>query len=262
MGTPNRRRSGLFSALVAALLATAGLSAGATLPASAAPPTVKAVSTYVALGDSYAAGQGGGEYLNQCYQTEASYPALLDEDHLIKLLRNVTCAGATTLDVQTDQIRSLNPGVKLVTVTIGGNDLDVTGLAAACAVDPSSAGCVTAVLTRQAALPALLEELRDTYAAIAAAAPRATILVTGYPPLVGSDPIHGGTLALNATIRTAVLQVAATGVDIRYVDIAGPFTGHGLDSGADSWFVFAGADALHPSASGYRAYAAAIRAAI
>jgi len=260
MFTLDRSAARLLSA-VAAVLLTVGMSAATAMPAFASPTKNRGQLTYIALGDSYAAGQGGGAYLNACNQTAAGYPSLLDAERRIKLLRNLTCAGSETRDVLASQADDLIRGVKLITVTVGGNDLDFAGLGAACVADFTSPTCSAAVAARVDALPELERKLQSTYCAVAARAPRATILVAGYPAMVGFEPILSATTRLNETIRSAVERVAAKGVDIRYVDVMTPFLGHGLES-ADPWFVQTGVDALHPTTAGYRAYEAALLAAL
>ncbi|MFD3445134.1 GDSL-type esterase/lipase family protein [Microbacteriaceae bacterium 4G12] len=162
---------------------------------------------------------------------------------------------------QLGPLGSCSRGVRLVTVTAGGNDLDVVGLAAICAPDPESVACLTALAQRQGAEAALAPSLVTTYAAIAAAAPKATIIVTGYPPLLSTGRVSEVTMALNALIQQAVQAAAAGGARIEYVDVTAAFAGHGLDS-SDPWFVAAGPDAFHPIAEGHRAYARAIAAAL
>jgi lysophospholipase L1-like esterase len=149
--------------------------------------------------------------------------------------------------------------VRLVTVTVGANDLDVAGLAQICAAAPSSADCQAAILERQAQFPELFASLRATFSAIAATAPKARIIVTGYAPLTSSGPIFIATQALNAVIRNAVLSVATAGAKIRFVDVQ--FTGHTLDS-PDPWFAAAGPDAFHPTAAGEFEYAESIAVAL
>ena len=241
-------RSRLLAA-AGALLATIGLTAGTALPAAACPPPVR---TYVALGDSYAAGQA-----TDCTHTRSSYPHRLDALHSVRLVRDVTCAGATTADVAGGQLSALNRGVRLVTVTVGANDLGLSGLAAACTTTPTA--CDAAIAARQALLPALGADLVQLYGAIAAKAPRATILVTGYPPLFATGPLVAAEGALNATISGAVAVAAAGGAHVRYVDVQ--FTGHTVDS-ADPWFYLSGPNAFHPTPPGDRAFAVAIAAAL
>jgi lysophospholipase L1-like esterase len=242
----------LLIGLVASLSAVALAGAGAA-PASASPASHRALS-YAALGDSYAAGQAV-----DCTHPPTSYPVLLDRLRSVALVQDLACAGATTEAVQVGQVPALRHGVKLVTITVGANDLDLTGLAAACAPDPSSVACQTAILTREQALPALAGRIAATVATVAAAAPRARILVTGYAPLVSTGPLLTATRALNATIRLGALSVASCRTRVRYVDVV--FTGHTLDS-AHPWFFAAGPDAFHPTPAGERAYARAIATAL
>src|SRR3712207_4411824 len=115
MFTLDRSAARLLSA-VAAVLLTVGMSAATAMPAFASPTKNRGQLTYIALGDSYAAGQGGGAYLNACNQTAAGYPSLLDAERRIKLLRNLTCAGSETRDVLASQADDLIRGVKLITV--------------------------------------------------------------------------------------------------------------------------------------------------
>lgn len=248
------RRSRLMAGL-AALLASVGLVAGSALPAAADTGSQhRRVWTYVALGDSYAAGQA-----TDCTHTSSSYPMRLDALHRVKLLRDAACAAATTWTVRSTQLRALRPGVKLVTITVGANDLHVAGLESVCAPTPSSVACLMAVGARTERLPELFRSLTATYRAVATAAPRAEVLVTGYPALVSSGPLAAAEGALNVTIRLAVAAAAATGAHIRYVAV--DFIGHTADS-ADPWFVLTGPNTFHPNAAGDRAIAAALARAV
>jgi lysophospholipase L1-like esterase len=244
---------------LAALLASAGLVAGSALPASADTGNDRRVLTYVALGDSYAAGQAG-----DCTHTASSYPLRLDALHRVKLLRDASCASATTETVRTTQLAALNRGVKLVTLTVGANDLHVDRLVPVCASAPSSDSCraTIAALASPTQLEQLGANLIATYSAIAARAPHAEILVTGYPALASSGYLAAAEDALNLTIQLAVRAVAQSGVDIRYVPV--DFTGHTADSPnpADSWFNLTGPNIFHPNAAGDEAIEDALAAAL
>lgn len=249
MSTTTAPRRRLLPILVSVLTGVA-LALGPALPAAASPGS--RVLNYVALGDSYAAGQA-----LDCTHTASSYPVQLDALHRVKLLRDVACAGATTADVRTSQLGALRHGTRLVTVTVGANDLDLARLEAACTTSPSA--CDAVIAASRDAVSGLLPDLVRTYLAIAARAPHAEILVTGYPLLVASGPLAEAQAAFDATIRAAVEAVAATGVDIHYVDVQ--FTGHTIGT-ADPWFVLSGPNAFHPNAEGEAAIAAALAAAI
>ncbi|MGY4858200.1 SGNH/GDSL hydrolase family protein [Cryobacterium sp. AP23] len=238
------------------------------------------VATYIALGDSYAAGQGAPPYENACLQSDSSYPELLDDVKHVKLVADPSCSGATTEDVVTSQLPSLRKTRKIdgVTLTIGANDLNGPAVAAACSMSFESPACqeglaaVYALLTPPAPeLPSeLAVRLSDTFTAVATTIPGATILVTGYPYLFETPPptdpnyeiiaqLNTATAALNDTIAGVAAQLAQSGIDIHFVDVTAAFTGHGIGS-ADPWINSTGIEAFHPTAAGYLAYAAAVRA--
>jgi lysophospholipase L1-like esterase len=261
-------RGRLVSRLLAVLITVAGSVGLSALPATAGDsPTVQ----YVALGDSYAAGQGGGEYLNACKQTAAAYPALLDARKHVHLRANVGCSGATTLTVINTQLSALGDWTTLVTLTVGANDLGVAAVAAACSPVPTPA-CQPAIANAQSQLAPLAVSLSKVYKAVAAAAPRARILVTGYPYLFQTHTpclpteailcqINTATAALNQTIKDTVEAAQIAGVNIEYVDVTTAFAGHGIGS-LDPFINATGDDAYHPNAAGYKAYASAISAAL
>jgi lysophospholipase L1-like esterase len=269
-------RGRLLSGLVSLVIALAGFVTVGVLPAAAQPSTVQ----YVALGDSYAAGQGASPYLNDCLQSPQGYPELLDSEKRIHLRANEACTGATTSEVATTQLAALNRGTRLVTLTVGAADLDVSGVATACLTGTLDE-CLLKIAEARALLPAapggpsvLGSRLVSLFAEVADAAPNARIVVTGYPllfapPAPGSpneaiiNQINLATALLNDAIKQAVEATQATGVDIVYVDVIVPFLGHGI-GGPSAPFINppGSADAFHPNAAGYLAYAAAISAAL
>ncbi len=227
----------------------------------------------MALGDSYAYGFGA-------VHGSESYPALLDDRRDVVLTADLSRVGATTTDV-VSSLNSARGALKhadLVTLSVGANDVDVTGLAAACSPDPRSVACA-ATFARVSALlqpgSSLLPSLVRTIDGVRRAAPNAQIVVTGYPLL--ADPtfglpqspevnalaqqINAATVALNSTIAAAVAAVQGTGGNVLFVDVVPQFVGHGIGS-ADPWIHFGNVVSYHPTAAGYRAYAAAITAAV
>jgi lysophospholipase L1-like esterase len=234
------------------------------LPATANSGTIR----YVALGDSYAAGQGAPPYDldTACKRSSKGYPALLAAEKHVRLEANETCSGAKTADVA-KQLLALNPAqTRLVTLTVGANDLDVSGVARTCIATPAK--CEEAILDARTRLTQLGSDLTDMYAQVANEAPKALIVVTGYPqllePTAPLDPnlisaFRLATDALNATIRQAV-AAQAPGVNIVYVDVTAAFEGHGIGGSKGLFINPSGADAFHPNAAGYVAYADAISA--
>jgi lysophospholipase L1-like esterase len=251
------------SRLLVGAVATVTFAALAIAPASAAPArdNVNAGQPvqYVALGDSYAYGVGAD------HVTE-SYPALLDARADIRLTANVTKSGATTSDVINDQLPNASTALKnagLVTLTVGGNDLHVADIASTCALlGPTSTPCLTAVATAQNMLTSgeLFSSLRGTLKAVRASAPHAQIVVTGYPLLFDpsfsafgplAQQINAAAVALNITIRAAVLVSQTPGRNLGFASVVVPFLGHGIGS-ADPWFHLGDAASFHPTATGYR----------
>lgn len=236
---------------------------------------------YVAFGDSYASGYGGGPVLDTCGRTAEGYPTLLDALPRVELDSFQACAGATALTTEPappagpvdlpEQISAaasadlLNRQTDLVTVTISGNDVQFGSVVAACLGAELPETCAPALAAAQSyAATAVVPQLQSSFAAIREAAPRAELVVAGYPHLFeGTVPgdlsveaqtlFNAGTDALNALVAGQV------GEDGTFVDVTDVFTGHGIGS-ADPWILSLNEPfALHPNAAGYRGgYLAAI----
>ena len=258
-----------LSRLVTMLVALVGLVVVGAVPAVA--ESNSRTVQYVALGDSYAAGQGGGDYLNKCLESPNGYPYLLDAEKRIHLRTNVACTGASTEEVAKTQLSALNRGTRLVTLTVGAADLNLSGVLTACTAVPPT-GCEDAIRAALVQLPTLAVNLTSLNLSVAAAAPNALIVVTGYPHLfeiVPGDPsaalkvqINNAITLLNTTIQQSVAAAdQATDVKIIYVGVTDEFAGHGIGS-QEPFINSQGEGAYHPNAAGYRAYADAIFAAV
>lgn len=192
------------SLAVAALGTTAGLIGGFMAPAaSAAESAQPTYDNYVALGDSYASGAGLSSVDDAgCDRTGESYPAVLAGAVKAKSFKNVTCSGATTAEMakaqgtNPAQLSALSADTDLVTLTIGGNDIGFTEIITNCVVgsfsDPTGSPCKThynasgsdAITTR---INSTAAKLTVTLQYIRALAPKARVLVVGYPSLVPDD---------------------------------------------------------------------------
>ena len=240
----------------------------AAVPASAAPTSNNLNAgqkvKYVALGDSYAYGVGAND------PAAESYPAVLDAARAdIVLTANLAESGATMSDVINIQLPSARGALKnadLVTVTVGGNDLNVAGIATVCAPPPTTPACQSAILGAESMLTSgqLIVSMVGTLQAVRAAAPHAQIVVTGYPllfdPAFGNgDPvleqlageINYATGMLNFQIQSAASQAQVS--NIKFVDPAPFFAGHGIGCTTlgCSWIHFGDADSFHPTTTGY-----------
>ncbi|MGR0220593.1 SGNH/GDSL hydrolase family protein [Agromyces sp. ZXT2-6] len=262
----SRTTGSLAATSVAVLALLFGTSAPATALATPAnppglPPAVDKVA-YAALGDSYAAGFGGGDYdpFDPCAQSPNGYAAQLASDpgNVHVALRG--CTGADTDDVLA-QLGGLDHRTRFVTLTVGANDLGLDAVTEACLGGPSAA-CTEAIAAAgfiaQNVLPG---DLAVTLAAVRTAAPRATVAVTGYPHLL--EPIVPGAAEVNAgvdVLNSVIAGVVGSAPGFVYVDVVGTFQGHGIGS-ADPWIASPpDFDAFHPNPAGYTAYADAIRA--
>ncbi|HMG27398.1 MAG TPA: SGNH/GDSL hydrolase family protein [Acidimicrobiia bacterium] len=144
-----RRAGAVFVGAVVALVAIA-------VPAAAPAPAQAPVSRYVALGDSFTAGPLIPTQLDDpvgCFRSDHNYPHLVATSLHVPSFVDVSCSGATTKDMTSPQ--SVNPGpdnppqldgldaqTQLVTIGIGGNDIDYSEIIRTCATsDPSGTPC-------------------------------------------------------------------------------------------------------------------------
>jgi lysophospholipase L1-like esterase len=173
-------------------------------PPAAITPAPVGGPAYVALGDSFTAGDAIGKPQpgpgsGHCLRSTSNYPSLIARE-LGYALTDVSCSGATTRGVlnQTSyepaQISAVNAKTRLVTVSIGGNDLGTyTSMILTCLrrSRPSAQGAPCS-----ASLNATLSAGRATIArrvgtvldAIHDRAPNAKVLFITY---IGLMPHHG-----------------------------------------------------------------------
>lgn len=264
-------------AAVTALLLLAACTSGSTGDPAAAPPRPGArdspavsASTYVALGDSVAAGVGADEPTTGGYVPVLA--GLLRErsgcgaDDCL-LVARLAAGGATTATVRQQQLPALRallrrspapPPVRLVTLTVGGNDVFGPVLRS-CALAATSPACAT---TAGAAVTAAGRGLDAVLDALDAAVPGATVAVMAY-----YDPLPACRLALLSPLAVRVLEgdgsrdglndvlrASAAAHDAVVVETRGLLT--------DRADLVGGDDCLHPSGQGHREIADAFDAAV
>lgn len=254
-----RRRIPALVAGLASLVMASGLAA---VPAEAAPSKVD----YVALGDSYAAGQGAVPYTDPtCYVSRRGYPAIADKLPGLELT-NAACSGQVVADVLLDVQTSVAVGTDLVTVTVGGNDVNTMAILGACLPDPASLTCTGSLAGAQAKLTdgSLATALATLVGAIHAKAPGAKVVLTGYPRLFAPDQQFAPVANPLADILNGLIAGVAANTGAQYVDVATAFNAHGIGS-ADPWITFdptnpADPANFHPNGDGYRlGYYASLR---
>lgn len=197
---------------------------------AAASPTTEG-KTYVALGDSYAAGYGlpaadgtpTGQPVAGCAQTTGDYPHLLASTLGLDLT-DVTCSGARTVDFTNPQVTPAGTAAPqldifdtvqpdLVTITIGGNDLGFTTISANCLaatnagplfLHPAFDSCADwytstapgggAASNPNDKIAATVAKVDAAIKAVQAAAPDAEVAVIAYPaiaPDAANTPAEG-----------------------------------------------------------------------
>lgn len=244
---------------------------------------------FVNMGDSFSSGEGTfGPYdsptntpnVNMCHQSPNSYSGQYAAMSTVwNKVTNVACTGAVTEDISVDptspnamnipdkgqkaQYKYLNSKVRLVTLTIGGNDLNLAGIVGTCLKDfinsqngtnkcmiggdePKIQGFDNNFIS--GIQNALVSSLKTAYAKIHSAAPNALIVVSTYPQIFpatypGACPefipplqlwlitsqnewqrFREVTSNLNAAIKTA----AAQSTDVVVFDASNVFSGHEL----------------------------------
>lgn len=185
-------RSRLLSAVVvSSCLCLQWLSAGASLAAQRSP--IPAGAQYAALGSSYAAGYG---IRPQTPGAGACGRSLVDYPHLVAAalhlrLDDVSCGGAVIANVLTrpqgsapPQIDAVTAATRLVTMTVGGNDVNYVGTAIACG--QPHATCVTSAspAETEAAFQVLPRALNRLIRVVRARAPSAVIVLVTYVRIV------------------------------------------------------------------------------
>ena len=220
--------------LLVVVVLTSGL-AGALVPGAA-----DAGTSYVAIGDSYAAGVGTRSYddsSGSCQRSPYAYPSL-DAARVGASLSFRACSGATTSDVLSGQLGTLSASTTYVTVQVGGNDAGFTHVVTTCAEPSWASNCGAAIDSAQAFIKNTLPgRLDKVYAAVAARAPHAKVTVVGYPHLFNGEDCNAGTwfspteeTRLNQTADQldAVTRARAGAHGFGFVNPVAAFTGHAV----------------------------------
>jgi len=260
-------------------------------PAAPADPELEPVEKYVALGDSYAS--MGTITEGFCARSDDNYPAELASLVGAAEFIDAACQGAhvehmagkreTPDEVLPAQIDALDKDTDLVTMSIGGNDLDFVGIlecmqsALESEDDDAARGCVTefapSTVETLVKLPTYLAEV---YGKIHDAAPDATVVTTGYMPILSTEQhcrateVLGEeavvwavalTNALNSVIETAAHQNGAL-----FVLPQGTAWHSTCAEPAGRWGALVGTETnsypAHPSPAGQRAMAEAVAEAL
>nr|WP_103886935.1 SGNH/GDSL hydrolase family protein [Actinacidiphila yanglinensis] len=227
-------------------------------PAQAAGPA------YVALGDSYSAGNGAGNYISSsgdCHRSNSAYPALWASAHSPSSFTFAACSGAVTTDVINNQLGGLNSSTGLVSITIGGNDAGFADSITTC-VTGSDDTCVSRINTAETYIRNTLPgKLDAVYNAIRAKAPSAKVVVMGYPDLytlnvfcIGLSDTKHKKIDEAADLLDTTMSARAAAHGFTFGDVRSTFKGHELCSGDDylhSLVIDPSWESYHPTATGH-----------
>jgi lysophospholipase L1-like esterase len=285
--------------LVLAAVATAAVAAPAVVAVADARPAAAAevsAPSYVALGDSYAAGplipvQTGKPA--GCLRSTENYPAIVARILALPDVRDVSCSAATTENlaaaqpvqpgVNAPQFDALSEDTDLVTLTIGGNDIGFGSIISECATrsprEPAGAACRDFYTADGA--DQLVERIDATAPKIAAAldeiearAPDARVLLVGYPAILPDSgpgcfpaiPFSPGDVAyLRETEKRLndMLADEAEDADVYFIDTYTPFIDHDVcqlpgTKWIEGLIPTAPAAPVHPNGLGMSAMATAV----
>jgi lysophospholipase L1-like esterase len=253
----------------------------APFASAASAQTLRPGDKYIALGSSFASGPMIPDTADpSCLRSTNNYPQLVAAK--LKLsLTDVSCGAATTNHIVSTpqgahppQINAVTPDAKLVTVTIGGNDIDYTVSNLVCAADgakgQSCLGSSVIPADNVPKLAALPAKMAATLQAIKQAAPKARVIVLPYPrvmpdsgtPCPPSVPMGSAELRYLVDYGKqlhAILKQSAATAKVDFVDSYVPKCHDACATPTRPWIEGAvqasPAFAFHPNGTGMKAQA-------
>jgi lysophospholipase L1-like esterase len=299
-----------------AALAVALAGAGAGMVAAAPSASAASSAVYVNMGDSLSSGEGTyapyqsgtDTSTNKCHRSPNSYSAQYASRSVNSYsLTNVACSGAGVNEIynsanpntgglpdsgEAPQDHALGSATRLVTVSIGINDLNLVGFAANCyqnAIGQSAEDqCFTGIpnlAAYKANLAALPGKLDAAYSDIRSHAPNATVAVVTYPQiypstftgaceefptsagpqwLVTSQAMLNTAHSLISTLNSKIATEVAKYSGFILVDESNALSGHDVCAstqwvnqvnGVSVLHQVADDESLHPNVAGYSALA-------
>lgn len=250
---------------------------------------------YVALGDSFTAAPGvpKNDPDDGCMRSSNNYPHLVAAHFDGSALDDVSCSGADStslIGVQRTpdgvlhpaQFDALSKSTDLVTVGMGGNDLNlfatlIGGCVAAARTDPEGTPCTDAAGGKvEKTITGIRKRLTAVFLGIKDRAPQADIVAVGYPQIIPASgtcltllPIAAGDYPFARTVNQELdgaVKAAAAAADVRFADVWSATAGHDICAD-DPWINGAQnrpdeAIPFHPFAAEQEAAAKAVIAAL
>jgi lysophospholipase L1-like esterase len=242
------------------------------------------------MGSSFAAGPSIPDAVpgQLCGRSTGNYAHLVAAKLGLDLTE-VSCSGATSDNIAITaqstnplQIDAVTPDTRLVTITVGGNDVNYALSLTVCGQDGANGvSCLASGQVSSATVNALLGQIEGKLTtmlkAVQQAAPTARVYLVAYPmilpepaagcppdvPMLAADAVFLGQVGSKLQ---AAFGAAATAAGVHFVDVYGPSHGHDACAPqAQRWIVgqaTPGAQAYHPTALGMQAQADLIIAEI
>jgi lysophospholipase L1-like esterase len=289
-------------AAVAALLVAAVAGCTSESPTPSPPPAQSTAQVssppipgtgprYVAMGDSAAAAPFVPKQAEPagCLKSTNDYPSVLARRIGAASFVDVTCSGARTVDLVSraqvtrtgpvpPQLDAVGPDTELVTITIGGNDVDLPATAEKCRRDslaevPCSPALVVDGVDRiSQAIDAEADDWSQLIDDIRAKAPGARVLVVGYGTYVRPDgcfptqpinPVDAAYFQARLDELDERLKRVATDRGAEFFDTAPLSVGHDIcaapgDRYIEGFVPMSPAAPLHPNGSGAAAFGNAL----
>jgi lysophospholipase L1-like esterase len=231
---PTERTPTRWGRFVSALVAI-----GAALAVAAPLATAARPGNFVALGDSYAAGPVIPVQVAPygCLKSNNNYGSIAQRKLKYAQYRDMTCSGAETDDMtqaqgvspgpNPPQFSALDADTRLVTITIGGNDIGFSSIAQDCIdTTPANSGhpCMDKYVVAghdevSARIAATAPKVAAVLQGIHARSPQALVLVVNYPaifPHTGSKgcwpqiPVADGDVVWLRSKQVELNQMLAT----------------------------------------------------
>lgn len=203
--------SGNCGSIKQKLLAVSASSSGADYPRDTVVGTAqRPTSSYVALGDSFSAGEGlppfqsgtSIENTNKCHRSDTAYPQLIAGSSVkipsFGMGGFRACSGAISQNIGDGA--PWNEGIQLdwwpdvttqvVTLTIGGNDILFGNFARDCFFGSCASGSTAYTNSLNKINNELDGKLKDTYRKVLKHAPNAKVFVIGYPQVIDYKSVN------------------------------------------------------------------------
>jgi GDSL-like Lipase/Acylhydrolase family len=253
---------------------------------------------YLALGDSYASGNGSGGTVTggKCLRNDNAYPVLWQSLHPNYSLSFRACSGASITSVVRQQLQAMTAQTRLVSVTVGGDDNSYFNSLATGCIWENNLGldslCKSQVQEdEQSAMQVLggphgryvymfdaIDRKDQSFSAPGRPSSPAKLVVLDYPdPFSGSGRcglwdnksqryLDDFANVLDHIMEESLLQ-AKLEMAAQFVDVRPAFSGHGICS-ATPWIYglrldsHGFKDSYHPNKLGQRAYAMLLSQAV